>query len=587
MFSCEWQAATRKTTPILHIGCVRRAERICARLAEVHVRWLSFLLAVAVLSVGGAAWAQAPDCSNPQAAAANLFTWQTDEQYDPAKAAACMNVPAGRSGERLAVQLKQVLDARGIYVPVSSLPTLPTFTNEDGTSTVTPVDTFPAFTLRRSDDGRWLISEETVRLVPRWYGETFSAWSLWLQNRFPPALFSRFAGVFVWQMLYAAALLLAAWTVGTLLRLVLRNQVERSLLRANIKLDRDKYRKTNGPVVAFAFFAVLRWGLPDLQLGIAWSAPLITICNLGMWIAGLSAFYRFIAIGATVAASWADTTESKLDDQAIPLLQQAAQLLVIVMGGLYLVDAAGFDVWKLAAGVGIGGLAFALAAQDTVANVFGSINIFLDRPFQIGDWVKVGPVEGVVEEVGFRSTRVRTFYNSLVTIPNSKITNTNVDNLGVRPRRRIKMAIGLTYDTPPDKLAAYVEGVRAILAAHPAVQRSYEVHLHNLGASAIEILVYYHVITADWHDELDARAQNLLEFMRLAETLDVSFAFPTQTLHVASTPDRPQVPPDQPSLEQLRETFDSFGPSGGRARPTGPDFGRSWTVPARKSRGDE
>jgi MscS family membrane protein len=215
------------------------------------------------------------------------------------------------------------------------------------------------------------------------------------------------------------------------------------------------------------------------------------------------------------------------------------------------------------------------------------VNIFIDRPFQIGDWVIIGSVEGVVEEVGFRSTRVRTFYNSVVTIPNSQITNANVDNMGLRPRRRVKMMLSLTYDTPPDKLEAYVEGVRAILAAHPYVQRTYEVHVYALGASSVDILVYYHVVVPGWHEELRARSQNILEFIRLAERLSVGFAFPSTSVYIEATPSEPLQPHPSITVEELGHIADSFGPGGALARPEGPPFARSWSVQAREESEDK
>ena len=244
----------------------------------------------------------------------------------------------------------------------------------------------------------------------------------------------------------------------------------------------------------------------------------------------------------------------------------------------------GFDVWKLAAGVGIGGLALAYGAQDTVANVFGSLNVFVDKPFQIGDAIKVGSVEGVVEEVGFRSTRLRTYHNSVVTIPNSKITNASVDNLGLRNRRRVKMTLGVTYDTSPDRLQAFVEGLRAILAAHDNVQDTYEVHTVGLGDSAIEILVHYHVVVETWHDELTTRGQNIMEFLRLAEKLGIDFAFPSQSLYVESTPQHRSPPTGTPSLDELQTIVNAFAPDGDLARPGGPEFETSWSVQARKKR---
>jgi MscS family membrane protein len=550
-------------------------------------RWTvsaALLALMLALMYGSPARAQDEEdpCATPRSAAQSLFDWLGGEAYDPQKAATCFEIPRGEVRGRVPVQLKQVFDARGLYVPVRKLPDDPDYVDENGDAIVVPVPELPVVVLVRGDDGRWRFSEDTVEALPDLYAHTFSAMSEWFQSRLPPVFYTRALGIHLWQVCYAALLLAVAWGAGTLLRLILKQRARRGLARLGLQLDAATWQRTNRPLVALVVLGVLYWGLPDLQLPIELSAPLRRVLWVSVWIAGVLLALRFVTVGAEVAKSWASQTESKLDDQAIPLIRQATQLLLLVIGILYIADAMGLDVWKLAAGVGIGGLAFALAAQDTVANVFGSVNIFLDRPFQIGDWVKIGGVEGVVEEVGFRSTRVRTFYNSLVTIPNSQITSANVDNLGLRPRRRIKLTIGVTYDTPPDVLQAYVEGLRAVLAAHPKVQRSYEVHVHDFGPSSIDILVYYHVVTASWSDELDSRAQNLLEFIRVAKALGVSFAFPSTSVYVESTPEHPLPEREVPDPSTLRESFDRFGPGGREARPLGPDFGRSWSVPARE-----
>jgi len=544
------------------------------------MNWL--LLLMTWLSIQPA-WAESP-CDNPRNATDSLFVWTRPGNFDATRAAQCMDIPPGANAEGLAVQLKQVLDARGHWVPVPSIPNDPNYTNPEGEAKVVPMeDDFPVLVIERMDDGKWKYSRHTMDAVPGLYADTFSPLSQWFQSALPPVFYTRILGLYLWQMFYASLLILAAFVIGTIARILLRDQVKRVVHRAGFKLDDQEYARTNGPIVLLVICGVILWGLTDLQLGIELSALLIRIVNIVMVLAGLVLASRFVNVGARMAQNWAAGTENRLDDQLIPLLRQAVQFVVLVLGVLYLADAMGIDVWKLAAGVGIGGLAFALAAQDTVANVFGSVNIFVDRPFQIGDWVIIGSVEGVVEEVGFRSTRVRTFYNSVVTIPNSQITNANVDNMGLRPRRRVKMMLSLTYDTPPDKLEAYVEGVRAILAVHPDVERTYEVHVYSMGASSIDILVYYHVVVAGWHEELQARSQNILEYMRLADALGVSFAFPSTSVYVESTPSEPLPRQSPVPLDQLGAIADSFGPNGSMARPRGPEFAHSWTVQARQS----
>ena len=164
----------------------------------------------------------------------------------------------------------------------------------------------------------------------------------------------------------------------------------------------------------------------------------------------------------------------------------------------------------VAAGLGLGGLALALAAKETVENLFGWITIFADRPFSTGDWVVLdNRVEGTGEEVGFRSARIRTFANSPVSAPNGKVATAVIDNLGSRQRRRVKITLGLTYDTPRGRLHAFVDGVRAVVRAHPRVSPEVQkIHFTNFGGSSLDILVYFFRDVPNWHEELAARGSS-------------------------------------------------------------------------------
>ncbi len=526
-----------------------------------------------------------PDCAHPQSAADSLFVWLSPKTFEPDVAATCTNPPPGEDKGLLALHLKQVLDARGLLVPVAALSTDPGFVDENGDARVIPLGDFPDLVLERDPEtGQWQYSRKTMEAVPRLYRQTFSSWSLWLQSRLPDQMQTPFLGLHLWQYLFGSCLLLVAYLIGLVVRHLLRTQVQRWISKAGLELDTESYRRTNGPIGAVVVLTIILITLPDLQLPISISHGAYLAVRIALILAALTALSRFIDVGTKIALNWADTTESRLDDQLIPLASQALHLGLYLLGGVYLADELGFDVWKLAAGVGIGGLAFALAAQDTVANVFGSLNIFIDKPFQIGDLVKIGNVQGVVEEVGFRSTRVRTPYHSLVTIPNSQITNTNVDNLGARPKRHVKMTLGLTYDTDPARVQGFVEGVRAILATHPLIERSYEVHTYNLGDSAIEVMVHYHVDTPSWHDELVTRSQTIMALLRLAKELDVAFAFPSQSLYLESTPDQVTSSRDPAALSELQKIVDTFGPQGSTSRPSEMEFEQSWSVQARDAR---
>ena len=265
----------------------------------------------------------------------------------------------------------------------------------------------------------------------------------------------------------------------------------------------------------------------------------------------------------------ADLTESRLDDQLVPITNTALKVATLVIGMLFILGNLGVNVTSLVAGLGLGGLAVALAAQDTFKNLLGGVTIFADRPFQVGDWVLVGDIEGTVEYVGFRSSRVRTFYNSVVTVPNARIVDTHVDNMGLRQWRRYRTSLGLAYHTTPDQVQAFVEGIRAVIRANPDMRKDYYiVEFTEFGPSSLDILVYCFIDAPDWNAELRTRHVLNLDIMRLAEELGVEFAFPTQTLHVASTPGQPAEVAAAPGREQLGETVQGFSPTGSSGQRT-------------------
>ena len=228
-------------------------------------------------------------------------------------------------------------------------------------------------------------------------------------------------------------------------------------------------------------------------------------------------------------------TESTLDDQLVPVIRKVVKLVILGLGLILILDRLDVNITALLAGISLGGLALALAAQDTLKNFFGSIMIFVDRPFQIGDAVSFDGVEGVIEEVGLRSTRIRTFANSLVYTPNGTLADKVIDNLGMRKLRRFKTHLGVTYDTPPAVIDAFVEGIRKIVAAHPLVNNDLtQIHLNSLGDSSINILVYVFFEVPTWADELKSRHDLISAFLTLAEQMGVSYAFPTRSIHLES-----------------------------------------------------
>ena len=248
-----------------------------------------------------------------------------------------------------------------------------------------------------------------------------------------------------------------------------------------------------------------------------------------------AAWFLFKAIGvlSVYLKRFTDKTESKLDDQLVPIIQKTLRVLLVLLTFVMIVQNLGYSVSSLLAGLGLGGLAFALAAKDSLANMFGSVTIFTDRPFQIGDWIKVSGAEGVVEDVGFRSPRIRTFGKTLVTVPNSKIASEIIENMDARPKRRIKMTIGLTYDTSADRMEQAIEAVREILRTHPGVDQDYWlVYFTDFGAYSLDIFVYFFSKSTVWAEYLLVRQEVNLAIMRKLEEMGLEFAFPSRTIYL-------------------------------------------------------
>ncbi len=269
-------------------------------------------------------------------------------------------------------------------------------------------------------------------------------------------------------------------------------------------------------------------GLPDTALIILSVAVKLLVSLSAIWSA-----FRLVDVLNSLMVTKALKTENKFDDLLVPLIVKSLKVFIVVIGIIFSADNLNVDVTSLLAGLGLGGLAFALAAKDLLGNFFGSLTVLLDRPFQIGDWVVIGDVEGSVEQVGFRSTQIRTFYNSLITLPNALLTTSKIDNMGARRYRRMKTMLGLTYDTTPEKIDAFCAGIRELIQLHPYMRKDYyQVYFNQYNAASLDILVYVFWQTPDWNTELRERHRFLLDILRLAKQLDVEFAYPTQTLYL-------------------------------------------------------
>ena len=218
----------------------------------------------------------------------------------------------------------------------------------------------------------------------------------------------------------------------------------------------------------------------------------------------------------------------------VELIQRLLCIMIIIVFTGVLLQKIGVNMINVLTALGIGGLAIAFAGKDTIENLFGSIMIALEKTFKIGDWIVIGDIEGDVEHIGLRSTRIRTFKDSYLTVPNVKFITTSVDNMGARTYRRYDTMLDVEDSTSPGLLQSFTEGINEIIKTTPSMRKKGNyIKVNNIGESSIKILVYVFFLVEDWGEELDEREKFILNILRLAEEMNIRLAYPTQTLKIA------------------------------------------------------
>ncbi len=400
--------------------------------------------------------------------------------------------------------------------------------------------------LQSDDQGRWRFSRQTVEDIPGLYKSTELLPPAYhdQRNRELGNIVTLFGPTFDVTPTWAWAALLGAIFLG-----LLAGKIAQSTLRSAANRLIKRGWEVRGIVfdnaASPASFALLSLGLAvGLSLVHMEQKLRVFSNNIVLFLLILALGWLLFNLVEVIDAALrrlSEKTESKLDDQIVPLIRKSLRIfLVVVFTLLVAQNVFGLDITGWLAGLGIAGLAVSLAAQDSIKNLFGSITVLFDKPFIVGDWVVIDDLEGTVEEVGFRSTRIRTFYNSLITLPNAHLISASVDNYGKRTYRRWKTHIGVQYDTTPDQLMAFTEGIRELVRSHPYTRKDYfQVWCHEFAGSSLNILLYIFHEVPDWSTELRERERLFIDIVRLADALGVSFAFPTQTVHLYKEEHKP------------------------------------------------
>jgi MscS family membrane protein len=345
----------------------------------------------------------------------------------------------------------------------------------------------------------------------------------------------------LWRLVMLFAAILIGLVAGKIGRVLMERAVVR-LREQGRRFASVLLEAIAKPIVLIAFIVGLRVGLSFLALNAsveAWSSSMVEV--LIVLSIGFVA-YRMVDVATYWLSRAAERTKNKMDDMLAPLVRTSLRFTIAVLVILQIATMlSGRELTSILAALGVGGLAVALAAQDTVKNFFGSLVIFADKPFELGDRVLVDGHDGPIEQVGFRSTRIRTLDGHLVTIPNGELANKTIQNIGKRPYIRRIINITITYDTPPEKVKRAVEIVKDILKDHEGMKPNFppRVFFNAFNDASLNIFAIYWYNPPDWWAFCAFGEWVNHELLRRYNEEGIDFAFPTQTLHLAGDPNRP------------------------------------------------
>ncbi|MHC4064878.1 MAG: mechanosensitive ion channel family protein [Planctomycetota bacterium] len=465
--------------------------------------------------------------------------------YD--RAATMLNLPPDRlrsEGAMLARRLKVVLD-RKLWVDLATLSIEPTGDADDdlppGIDRIGGIETSRGTVdvlLQRVQAGEravWRVGSGTIDQIPALYDEFgYGALGEFLPE---PFFLIRVLEMELWQWLGLVIVVLLAWMAGWVAAHILRRLISPVVARTSTRLDDELLQASSQPLTML--LAVLAFH--------AMSGPLGMSVPVRAFLAGLVTVLAILAVIWTLTRLTdllTERTRSRWTGEGrtavvavLPLARKALKVGLWILGALAILQNLGFQVTGLLAGLGIGGLAVALAAQKSLENLFGGLTLILDQPVRVGDFCRFGDKIGTVEDVGLRSTRVRTLDRTLVSIPNAEFANTQLENFAARDRIRLFLILNLRYETTGEQMRHVLAGLRQLLLAHPRITPDpARVRLIGFGAHSLDLEVFAYADTADWNEFLAIREDLFLRMMDVVEQSGTGFAFPSQTLYLGRDP---------------------------------------------------
>jgi MscS family membrane protein len=346
-------------------------------------------------------------------------------------------------------------------------------------------------------------------------------------------------GLALWQWIGVAVLVIVAYLIGRFGAWLFTWIGTRVAGRTSTSIDDELLTRLRSPLRMLASIGVMRVGVIPLELPPPAARMSISILLFLFALALVWGALRSIDVMSAHLGRAAWALERPSTRALVGLIGRIAKVLIVVIAGIGFLSGIGLPVASLLAGLGIGGIALAFGAQKTVENLFGTVSIGVDRPFREGDFIKVEDnVQGTVETVGLRSTRIRTLDRTIVTLPNGRLSDMRIETYALRDRIRLFTVLNLVYSTTSAQMQQVLEGLEAVLRKHPHIwQDEITVRFMQLGNSSLDVEVMAWFMTTDFNQFRIMRQEVLLGFMQVVEAAGTSFAFPTRTIHmVDATP---------------------------------------------------
>ena len=343
-------------------------------------------------------------------------------------------------------------------------------------------------------------------------------------------------GISAWQFVAAFLAILAGLVIKRIVIKYIEKKITAFVQKTEAEWDDLLFEAIIKPVNAFVMIGAIHVAAFLLVFNLA-NFPAAVIgksYTIFLGIVLIWGVYRLVDVVAHYLDELVSHKDAGMKGQFVPLIKKALRIMVVIVGGLTILATIGVNITGLAALLSVGALAFAMGAKESVANLVGTVNILSDRPYKVGDWITVGSgIDGDVEEIGFRSTKIRMFDKTLMTVPNGTLATETIKNWSEMPKRRIKMTLGLTYDAKPDQIRKFIKRVEKLLQEDEGVDQDYMlVQFTDFGPSSLDVFLYYFAATTVWKDYLETRQRVNLKIMEVVEEMGLEFAYPTQTMHL-------------------------------------------------------